>query len=183
MNIEEIFTKLLEHMAQGIAFHKQAMEYFNFLTLSGYQECQKYHYYEEIKNCRELYDYYIDNYRRIIKCAPTPISELINASMYKYTREEIDANNKRIAIRNIYKTWVTWETETKQLLENCYNEIVDPAAALKILELLKEVEKELKDATNKYIQLEMVDYDIIFIEEEQAALLKKYKKKVADLKM
>ena len=183
MNIEEIFTKLLEHMAQGIAFHKQAMEYFSFLTLPGYKKCQEYHYYEEISNCRKLYDYYLDNYRRLIKYAAASPQDLINPNMYKYARENINTNDKRATTRTIMKQWVAWETETKQLFEKSYKEIEDPAAALKILQLLKEVENELRDATNKYIQLETVDYDIIFIEEEQAALHKKYKKKIADLKM
>ena len=64
------------------------------------------------------------------------------------------------------RKWISWETETKGLLEECYHEITSAAASIKILELLKEVEQELNDATNKYIQLETVDYDIIMIEEE-----------------
>ena len=182
MNIEEIFTKLLEHMMKGVRFHEQATIYFDFLTLPGYKKCQKYHYYEELTNYRKLYDYYLDTYKKLLKLSPQEY-ELINNNMYKYSREEIDTNNKRTAIREIMRKWISWETETKELLEECYHEITSAAASIKILELLKEVEQELNDATNKYIQLETVDYDIIMIEEEQAALCKKYKHKLARLEL
>jgi len=86
--------------------------------------------------------------------------------MYKYSRENIDANNKREIIRDIMRKWVAWETETKELLEESYHSITSAAASIKILELLKEVEKELKQATDMYIQLETVNYDTTFIEEE-----------------
>ena len=182
MNIEEIFTKLLEHMMKGIKFHEQATIYFNFLTLAGYTRCQEYHYYDEIINYRNLYNYYIDNYKKLLKITPQEY-ELINNNMYKYSRENIDANNKREIIRDIMRKWVAWETETKELLEESYHSITSAAASIKILELLKEVEKELKQATDMYIQLETVNYDTTFIEEEQAAIEKKYNRKIASLKM
>ena len=116
MNIEEIFTKLLEHMMKGVKFHEQATIYFNFLTLAGYTRCQEYHYYDEIINYRNLYNYYIDNYKKLLKITPQEY-ELINNNMYKYSRENIDANNKREIIRDIMRKWVAWETETKELLE------------------------------------------------------------------
>lgn len=182
MNIEEIFTKLLEHMMLGVKFHEQAMLYFEFLTLPGYKKCQEYHYYEELINYRKLYDYYLDVYKKLLKIAPQQY-DLINMNMYKYSRDVIDTNTKRNVIREIMKKWIAWETETKELLENCYKEVSSAAASVKILELLKEVEQELCNATNKYIQLETVDYDIIMIEEEQMSLQKEYKHKIAHLKM
>lgn len=186
MNTNEVFTKLAEHMLEGISFHEQAMNCFGFLTLSGYQKCQEYHYYSEIKNYRDLCDYYLNNYRRLLKIDNYPMASVIDSNFYKYMREDVDTNTIRTTTRALIKKWVTWETETKSLLEVYYKELSDLgeiAAALKISYFLVDVEKELKNAINKLIQLETVDYDIIMIQEEQASLQKKYKHKIACIKL
>lgn len=186
MNIKEIFTELANHMLEGYMFHEQAMNYFGFLTLNGYRECQKHHYYSEIQNYRALCDYYLDNYYELLMVGAPPSINLIDNSLYKYKRTDLDTNTIRSAVRDIYKKWVEWEKQTKELLETHYSTLLSQgyvAAALKISHFLKDVEKELKHATDKQIQLKSIDYDIIMIQEEQASIEDYYRHKNACIKI
>ena len=54
MTIDEIFSQLGAHMVEGLMIHSQMSDYFGFLGLKGYQECHKYHYFEENANYRRL---------------------------------------------------------------------------------------------------------------------------------
>lgn len=96
MDVSELFIELLEHLQQGINFHEQATNYFSFLTLRGYEKCQEYHYYEEIRNYRKLYNYYINNYCKLLKLSYPKHSDLIDSGLYKYTREQLDTNTIRV---------------------------------------------------------------------------------------
>lgn len=186
MTIEEIFSKLAEHMLEGIMFHEQVANCYGFLTLPGYKKCHEYHYYCEIRNYRHLYNYVLSHCNKLIKVNIVPAEDIINSSFYKYTRQEIDINTKRTTVRDIIKKWVTWEEETKGLLEACYKELYEAgevAACFKIGCFIKDVEKELKCAVNKQIKLEATGYDIGSIVGEQDELHDKYKCKLDCLKL
>lgn len=185
MDVSELFIELLEHLQQGINFHEQATNYFSFLTLRGYEKCQEYHYYEEIRNYRKLYNYYINNYCKLLKLSYPRYSDLIDSNLYKYTREQLDTNTIRVGARTIMRAWVKWEDDTKIFLETKYKQLVDLneiAAALEVSKLIKDVSKELQHAKDKKIQLELTDYDIVMIQEEQVELYKEYKDKIACMK-
>jgi len=51
MTIEEIFTKLINHMNEGVIFHKTMAQAYNFLELQGLTKCHISHYIEELKEC------------------------------------------------------------------------------------------------------------------------------------
>lgn len=83
------------------------------------------------------------------------------------------------------RAWVKWEDDTKLFLETKYKQLVDLneiAAALEVSKLIKDVSKELQHAKDKKIQLELTDYDIVMIQEEQVELYKEYKDKIACMK-
>ena len=85
----------------------------------------------------------------------------------------MDTNTKREAVRDLFKKWINWETETIELLKESYNELRklnELYAADKVLEILKETTDELIAAKNEMIILETVNYDIVFIAERQELL-------------
>ena len=186
MTVEEIFSNINAHMLKGISIHNQIANAFSFLNLFGYQKCHEYHYYEESNNCRCLNDFYLNQYHKLI--VEQKIDELSNpiipSSWYKYTREDVDINTKRQAVRDLYKKWVDWETETRDSLQRYYKQLYDLdeiCAAKKIAYFLEDVNNELCNAYQDYIYLKSVDYDIVHITELQDSLLKTYKKKIHNL--
>lgn len=181
MTIEEIFTKLAEHMLQGIMIHEQVANCYGFLSLKGYEKCHEYHYYSELCNYRCLYKYSLKYCGKLIKIGELKDPGIINANWYKYTRGEVDVNTKRTAVRDLVKHWVEWEKSTKTLLETSCKELYELgeiAAAQKIYCFLKDVTHELAHAENKRINLETSGYDIGTILGEQEHLYHKYKEKL-----
>lgn len=181
MTIEEIFSKLVAHMKKGVMIHNQISIIYGFLDLCGYQKCHEYHYFSESKNCKCVQNYYLEHYHKLIPEESFEKPDLIPNNWYKHTKHDVDVNIKRSTVKELMKTWVEWETETKKDLEMYYKELYNMGeicAATKIMFFLKDVDKELKKAEHKYLKLETLGYDIKDIIGEQKTLYKKYKEKM-----
>lgn len=177
MTIDEIFSNILTHMAQGLVIHNRMSNLFGFLNLCGYQECQKYHYYEETHNYRCLQDFILKHLNKMIQESLPTEPDIIPSNWYNYKKMEVDINNKRSAIKELFKKWVEWEEETKSLFELSYQqslELGEINAAIKIAELVKDVSDELAYAREQQINLESMGYDIVYIIDQQPELFKKY---------
>ena len=181
MTVEEIFKKLLAHQIKGVMTHEQLANYYDFMNLHGYKRCHEYHAKREFDDMRKLQRYYINHFNKLIEEERVNDPEIIPASWYKYTRQEVDASTKRQAVKTGVEKWVEWETETKRLYEDMYNELLDlgeVAAAQKIACFVCAVDKELKWAQRKHINLLASDYNISYILGEQDHLHDWYKKKM-----
>ena len=184
MDVSEIYAKLSAHMIQGIMAHEKLANYYDFLNLRGYKRAHEYHMAKESKAFRKLNRYYINHFDRLIEEEPVPEPDIIPASWYRYTRHDVDPNTKRQAVKNGIDKWVAWEEKTKQLYESMYYELMAMryvAAAEELACCIREVDKELKYAYRKQIELESVDYDLTTIIFEQTELHDKYKCKMEHL--
>jgi hypothetical protein len=106
--------------------------------------------------------------------------EVIPDSWYRYSRIDVDNNTKKNAVKNGLSMWVEWEKETKSLYEQMWKELMDigeVASAMKIKELICDVDCELKYAERYQLDKKAVDYSLDVIIEEQHRKHKKYKKK------
>ena len=181
MTIEEIFTKLASHMYKGTKIHKAMMEAYDFLALKGYYKCQEYHYLEEINDYSNLLHFYMKNYQKLIKVEEPNDINILPQSWYKYTREDVDTNNKRSAIKELMTKWIEWEKSTKTLLQQMYKELEaldEISSVLYIQECIENVTQELWDAQQKKLDLEAINYDIVEIIDEQPSYYHKYCKKI-----
>ena len=181
MTVEEIFTKLAQHMEEGIQFHKATAQAYDFLGLCGFAKCHIYHQIEETKGQECLLHYYSTNYNKLLNIEPAEKPAIIPASWYKYSTMEVDTNTKRQATKDLMTKWVAWETDTKTLYQQMFKELYDIgeiAAAEKIKYYICEVSEELKHAKKKLIKLESIDYNIGTIIGWQQSMYKKYKKKM-----
>ena len=184
MTVEEIFSNICAHMATGLKIHNEIANGFGFLNLRGYQRCHEYHYYEESTNYRCLQNFYSDNYHRLIPEIEYKYENMIPSNWYKYSRENVDVNTKRNAIKDLTKKWVDWETKTKSLYETSYKQLIElneVYAAQKIIDFLNDVGGELEWAREKYINLESINYDIVSIVEEQDNFYAEYSEKIKKL--
>lgn len=184
MTVDEIFSKLAAHMAKGVSIHNYMVSAFNFLGLKGFAKSQEYHYYEETKNYREFLNYYLNNYYKIVVEERTEIPEIIPTNWYKYMKMDVDISTKKNGTRDIFRKWIAWETETKKLLEVSYQELYELkeiAAAIQVLYLIEDVEKELRGAQEQLIDLEAINFDMSQIVAEQQSLYDLYKEKIKNL--
>lgn len=181
MTVDEVFKELSSHMIKGIMIHEQMSDYYDFLNLHGYKRCHEYHGRCEMKNMRKLHRYFINHYNKLIEEENIDNPNLIPSSWYRYTRQEVDTNTKKSAVRTGIEKWVAWEKETKDLYERMYIELLDmgeAAAANKVACFVHDVDCELKWAQRKHIDLVTADYDIGYILGEQDYLHDWYKKRM-----
>lgn len=169
-SVEEIFQQISEHSIKGVMFHDYLVDYFNFLNLNGYKRMSEYHAKHEMKGFRKVHRYYIDHYNKLVPDIKFENTEVIPASWYEHTRSDVDIDTKRKAVRDAFKKWKNWESETKKFYSDKYLELLDMgevASAIKIAKLVKSVDKELKWVCRKVLDLESADYSISYILGEQ----------------
>ena len=180
MTIEEIYNKLASHMIQGMMIHEQLANYYDFLGLKGYKRCHEYHYMNESCMYRKLCRYYINHHNKLIEESEFDNPNIIPKSWYNYTRQDVDTNTKRNAVKQGLEKWVEWEKETKKLYENMYMElqnIGEIASAEFISCFVRDVDRELKKAERYHLNKQATDYDISNIIMEQNKKHNKYKNK------
>ena len=170
MTIDEIFGKIASHMIEGLMFHSQMAEYYEFLGLNGYSQCHEYHYLEETRAYHKIAISFIDCFNKLLPNVQAADPGLIPANWYKYSRMDVDMNTKRNAVKAGLEKWVAWERETKALYQKMYQEalnIGEIAAAKRIYHLIEDVTEELKSAEQYLLNKRAMDYDMVNIIEEQ----------------
>lgn len=170
MTVEEVFQGLSERKIRGVMTHDYFVDYFNFLNLHGYKRMSEYHAEHEMKGFRKLHRYYIDHYNKLVPDIRFENTEVIPASWYQYTRQDVDMNTKRNAVKSAFEKWEAWENETKKYYEQMYKELFDLgefASAKRVSKMIKDVSEELKWVQRKRLDLMSADYDMGYILGEQ----------------
>lgn len=172
MTVAEVFTEISKHMIKGMMTHEQLANYYDFLGLCGYKRCHEYHYLSESCKYRDLCNYYITTHNMLIPESEVENPKVIPRSWYSTTRQKVDNTTKRNAIKSGLDAWVTWEYETKSLYETMWKELIEQGEisdAMKVQELLCDVNEELGNAERYALNLKAEDYDLgeIFIAQEE----------------
>ena len=183
MAVDDIFSRLIAHIVEGLMTHAQLSDYYDFLGLCGYKECHKYHYFAENKSYRDLSAYCIEHYNKIPKEIPIDNPNVIPESWYQYLRQDVNPATRMNSIQIGMDKWVDWEKKTKLLYEQLYIEAInlnDIALSIRIKDLIKDVDKELAEACQKRLEMKAVDFNISDLMQDQRSLYKKYKKKLEE---
>lgn len=184
MTVAEIFISITKKMVEGLMFHSQLSDFFCFLGLKGYAQCQKYHYFEESCNYKKFGEYYLTHYNKIVAEDRFSNPNVIPKDWGKYTRADVDPSTRKTNIQVGFEKWVSWETEVKQEYEKLYKELInlnEVAAATELQKYITEVDEELASATQKWLELKAMDWNICDIIDEQDHYYKKYSKKIKSL--
>lgn len=166
MTVEDVFANINSHIIEGIMFHDQMAEYFDFLNLHGYKRMHEYHALDEFVERRGIIRYYTNHYNKLLPELPVTDPSVVPISWRNYTRQQVDSNTKRKAIKDSFTKWRLWEADTKRLYEKSYSDLCEAgeiAAACKVKELVHDVDMELKYVDRMHIKLESIDYDLCTI--------------------
>lgn len=184
MTVSEIFAKISERQDVGIAMHFDMADYFDFLNLHGFKRIQEYQYLCESANRRGIHRYFINHYQKQFKINSTEYLAVIPSSWFNYTRMDVDTNTMKKSVKDVFDLWVSWEEESKKLYENIYSELVkigEIAAAMKVKELVCDVDMELKYACRLHLSLKASNYDPVYILDMQDCLHEEYDKKTKEI--
>lgn len=163
MTVNEVFEKLDAHMKEGIMFHDNMANYYDFLDMMGFKRMHEYHFFCEAAAMRGLNRYFINHFNALINSDVKARSDAIPSAWYTHIRRDIGTNTKRTAVKSAMEAWRSWEEDTKKLYESCYCDLCkleEVAAACKVKELIEDVDMELKTADRLYIKLQSIDYDL-----------------------
>lgn len=177
MSVEETFNKISNHQLQGMMFHHDMTDYFQFLSLYGFAAQQRFHYYEESKSHDKLTDYYIKTYHRLLPPMPIEKRETIPSSWMKYKQDDVSSSDRQNGIRNGFQKWIEWEKDTKALYNDSYLSLLDDKeadAAIFISHYLEDVSSELSAAEGELNHLAAMNFDMPTIVDGQHKLIKKY---------
>lgn len=186
MTVDESFGVISDRMIGGIMLHMQLFNYFNFLGLKGYAECQKYHYYDENKHYVDLCNYYVNHHNKLIIEKKVESKNIIPEDWYMFTRFNVDPKVRQTAIKTGVDQWVKWERETKAMLEQHYQNLInlnEIAIAEKVSETIKHVDEELSHAEKKLLFLKAIEYNISDIMNEQEEVCHHFKKKIKEIEL
>lgn len=181
MTVEEIYSKVACHMVKGMMIHSRLADYYHFINLDGYAYCHDYHFLIESKAYRKLSKWYMKNHNRLIEEREIEIPMVIPDAWYNHTKQDIDTATVKSAVKDGLDMWVKWETETKELYEEMYKELLDIdeiSDTIMMKELISDVTCELAKAEKYKINKELTNYDIGSIISEQDAKKEKYQRKL-----
>lgn len=181
MTIEEIFSKMIGRMCEGVKFHDELMQIYDYLGLYGLAKCHAYHVFEEKRGLTNLTHYYVTHYFKLLQLENIPEPKLIPENWYKYTTQAVDTGTKRQAVKEFMEKWVTWEEDSKKIYQEMRQELYnigEIAVAICMDKYICDVDKELCHAQKSVIKLDTIGYDIGTIIKWQEDLYTKYKKKL-----
>ena len=170
LTIEEIFNKLSAHALEGIMLHNDFANYFAFVGLHGYEAMQSERFMDESESYSKLQKFYINTYSKILKQQPLQYESFIPTNIYGRSSQDVAANMVRQCVKSVAEKWVAWETETKELYEEMYIELMNHSevqTALFISSIISDVTNELNFAKVFLANTQMSNYDIVYILEEQ----------------
>ena len=123
----------------------------------------------------------MEHYYKLLNIPAINNLEVFSSSWYKYSRQDVDINTKRAAVKDLTKKWIDWEQETQLLYSKMYKELIainEIAAANFLQNYINDVNEELRQAQQKQVELETINYDAIEIVREQDDYEKQYIKKI-----
>lgn len=186
MTVDESISIIIKQLLEGVMLHTQLCHYFYFLGLKGYAECQKYHYYDESASYMDLCKYYICHYHKLIAENNLENKNIVPNDWYNFTQFDVNITIRKTSIKTGIEQWVKWEKETKALLQQHYQNLINSneiAFAEKLSEKIKHVDEELSKAEEILLTLQAIDFNISDIMPEQDELYEKYKKKIKEVKL
>lgn len=178
MAYNDIFSDLSAHFIKGMMVHSQMANYYDFLSLRGYKRYHEYQFKHDSCAYRKLNRYYINHYGRLIAEKSVSDPNIVPDTWYRYSREDVDVETKKTAIKSGIAEWIRWETATLSKLQQAQLDLYDDgevASAMFINKFIKDVAKELKCAKRIQLDLNAIDFDLCYIVEQQKSIHDKYK--------
>lgn len=176
ITISEILSKMLE----GVMFHGEQTDVFEFLNYKGFSQIHRKQSLEEYESFRKFRDCMISITDKIEKISgagydrKNSIPEIFySADKFKVTPQE-----RKKYTKESFDKYLAWEKSVVEFYSKAYKEFMgsgNVCIAEKIMCVLKDTEKELNELKVLYIELENTEYGAHHLERIQPELANKYK--------
>lgn len=124
MTVESIYGTIVARTIENMMFHDQASQIYCLLDLYENESFHKGEYYAEAKIYKNVCDYYIMHYGKILKQKRVKDPNIIKPYIYLRNSESISTNFRIDTAIDIYNKWADWRQETKRIYERMYRELM-----------------------------------------------------------
>jgi hypothetical protein len=170
MSAKEIFEEINVRQIIAQMFHREMSVYFSFLGLQGYKRLHQYRYFEESCENSSLMYWIVDHHNMLIKNGEVPSVAIIPNEWYTVSRLAVGQNTKTNAVKDAMESWKEWEVETLHTYEKYAKILVDSGDILdykKVCCMVEDVSMEVKKLERMIEELQLVNYDSVYIAETQ----------------
>ena len=178
-----IFSEIIVRHIEGVMLHTDLADMFDFMAMRGFKREQEYHALKEFCEMRGVSRYAINHINQMPNGQGAKGKDIISAAWYNATRYQVSENDRKSKTKELYSKWQEWEKETKELYEKKYKELMDlgaVASALKVKEIICDVDYELKCLERCMLEYSAVGWDIEYIMYKQPEIHDCYEKKMKD---
>lgn len=175
MTTHNVFTKLANRMVGAMMVHTQLTELFNFIDLEADAKRQKKQLHEETDGLLKLEKYAAQHHHILITSDNPPQVDILNFDILERPNDKLSPDDKIHLIQYALKEWIEWEKKSKVIYEDSYRNLIDMseiATADFVLQYVRDVDKELRDAEFLYRVRDAIDWDLPTIYDKQARLSK-----------
>lgn len=184
MTAIEIFNQINERQLKALMFHNQMADYFDFLGLNGFKRMHEYQYFAENVAMRGVHRYVLNHTNQLLTTSTIVPDRVIPASWLNYCRFDVDTSTRKSAVKESFQKYYDWEYATLHFYEQKFKELSELgciAHTNKVMELIKDVDLELKHISRCIIKYKAVDWDMTLIETEQDCIHEYYREKTKEL--
>lgn len=178
MDVRDIFNDVSNTILKGMMVHEQLMNAYLFMELEGYAKCHEHHYVHETKNHIKVSKYLLDHYGYMIEQGRIEPPVEINPKWYGAHKSDLDPKSRFQSVMDLAYSWIHWEETAFDSFNKAYKDLFDLGefvAAEFIKEFSVETAMELSWARNEQLKLQAVNYDPVYIMDQQPVLKKKFK--------
>lgn len=166
MENSEIFNHISTRLVEAVMMHSNFDDLFRYIGMPGFAKTQLYQFICENREMKSVNYYCIEHLNLLVANDDVSFKKYLPKEFIGVGKIDVSALDKRDVVRYIIETWVEWEKGTKELYSNLsisLNENHDTASSLFVDELIKDVDLELKRATDLLVWLKNIDYDMCTI--------------------
>lgn len=177
-----VFNEIIAHQIEGVMFHDDTADMFDFMGLRGYKRMHEYHALCEFAEMRSTSRYIINHINHLPNTDNLVRGKEVVPPTWKganVTRYSVSESDRKVKVKELFAKWIEWERETKELYQKKFKELTDMghiACANKVNEMIKDVDCELKYAERMYLDLSAVGWDMIYACEKQDEIHDCYEK-------
>lgn len=169
--VKHIMKEVYDHMMNGVLFHADMVDMFDFLHLKGFRKWQECILEEELEHVTEIQHHFIKRHHMMLSPYKQHFeSGLIPATWYNHSAMEITKEDIMREVKKSMHEYLNWERKTQTFLEEKTKELIDLdafAEYMDLRELEEDVAGEIHYLETFIIELESVGYDPVYIQHLQ----------------
>ena len=164
-------------MLDGVMFHGEQADIFEFLNYKGFAKMHKHRTFEEYKCFRKMRDFLISATNSIEKIPYSDRKNTIPDVFYSATKLQVTPQERKKYTKESFDNYVKWENTATAKYKKIYEQLIadnEFVIAEKVEKLIKHTAEEIMELHTLYIELENTEYGAHHLERIQPDLCGKY---------